>query len=417
MRCLALVLTLASSTARANGAFPDSLGLYLPGGDGSHFALATNFGLVVSNDAGASWHLVCENAVISFASLYALGPDNAIYAVSTLGLVASRDGACSFQAAAGSLTLAAVDDVFPDPTDAMHVWALARQIGDGGLIQDSALYESTDGAASFGDPRWRPPSGHVLKGVESARSDPKTLYVTSYAPGPHPYLARSTDGGASFLLVDQGALGASILRIIAVDPKNPQRLFLRVTKRDGESLGVSDDGGATVRDALDVPSALTAFLLRADGSVLVGARDGTAFRSSDGAQTFAPWTVPIHLRGLAEHAGTIYAVGDNTIDGFAIATSTDNGATFTPMFRYAQIAGPATCGNVASTCAGPWAMLQVTLQLGDGGATPSPSSMPMPKHGGCALGAPTVALAPLLMVALVIALACRRRAKWGTKRG
>ena len=317
---LAIVLVQAlSAAARADGAFPDSFALFAPSDQAGALRLATNFGLVVSSDGAQSWHYVCENAIIAFASLYTEGPDDALYAVSTLGLVGSRDGGCTWTTAQGSLTLSAVDDVFADPSDGMHLLAIARVVGDGGIAGNTSLYESRDGGLTFGAPIYTPPSTRTITGVEIARSDPRTIYLTMYQSGPHPYVARSNDGGGSFTVIDEGALGNRFPRLIAVDPTNSQRLFLRLGGGpNGDDLGISEDGGATVVSPLTVPGQMTAFLLRTDGTILVGGNTPTAWRSTDGGQSFAAWPIGLHLRGLAERAGQLYAVGDDIADHGAL---------------------------------------------------------------------------------------------------
>src|SRR5215831_1213059 len=90
---------LAPARASANGAFPDSLSILLPPDRPHEIILATNFGLLVSEDDGAKWNWVCEQAVASQARLYQMGPPptDRLLAVSPLALVTSSNGACSWQ--------------------------------------------------------------------------------------------------------------------------------------------------------------------------------------------------------------------------------------------------------------------------------------------------------------------------------
>src|SRR5204863_3436230 len=63
-RALALVGLLAlPAAARADGAFPDSMSIFLPPGRPHEMLVATTFGLLVSVDDGRRWELVCEEAV------------------------------------------------------------------------------------------------------------------------------------------------------------------------------------------------------------------------------------------------------------------------------------------------------------------------------------------------------------------
>jgi hypothetical protein len=104
------------------------------------------------------------------------------------------------------------------------------------------------------------------------------------------------------------------------------------------------------------------------------------------------------VRALGERAGVLYAVTNNWVDGFAVATSTDKGAHWTPMLRFDQIAGPLACQ--AQACAATWETLMDTLGITpDGGTTPKKSG------GGCGCSLATVEpgeLWPCVMVGLVL---------------
>ncbi len=399
-----------SARAHADGAFPDSFAMFAPADQPSVLRLATNFGLVLSSDDGMSWHYVCENAIISFANLYSQGPDDALYAVSTLGLVSSRDGGCTFTSAQGSLTLSAVDDVFADPSNGMHVLAIARVIGDAGTATNTRLYQSSDGGLTFGDAIYLPDAGQVMTGVEVARSDPDTIYLTMYQNGPHPYVARSDDGGGSFTVIDEISTGVRFPRLLAVDPANPRRLFLRLGGTDGDALGISEDGGVTVSLPLVVPGQMTAFLLRADGTILLGDNSGMAWRSTDNGATFSDWPIGLHLRGLAERGTRLYAVGDDVIDDAALSFSDDE-EHFTTILHFRDILGPLQCGNVESTCAVPWLQLEPTINPNYDGGLPDLSPVVKMGGGGCGCGLTPggVGLIPLLCVLLFGLLARRSR--------
>ncbi len=201
-------------------------------------------------------------------------------------------------------------------------------------------------------------------GVEIARSDPQTIYLTTYTSGSggyDPALVRSADGGRTWSSVDLLApLGAAIVRILAVDPADAGLVYLRATGAAAETLAVTRDGGVTFATPLTVANgALSAFARLASGTVLVGAlvnlpgggggTMGAGYRSTDGGRTFQPWTLSPqpHLVGLAERVvagqATLYLSGKNYSDGWALATSTDEGAKLTPMMTYDQVAGIKAC--------------------------------------------------------------------------
>jgi len=350
------VLGAAPRAARADGAFPDSEQVLLPAGRPDEIVLATNFGLIFSADGGASWEWTCETPLTANGRLYQLGvPPSAggpaaarILATSLWGAVYSDDGACRWDGAGGELAEATVTDVFVDRGDARRVFALGADSAG-----QEAVYLSLDGGVTFGAPLFRAPSGGHLWGVESAAGDPATIYLALEADPDHPLLARTGDGGAHWDTVDLGAaLGAGRAGLVAVDPTAPGTLFLRLSTAADDRLVISRDGGAHWMAPVVLAGALTSFLRRADGTLLVAGitSDGRAFgaRSFDGGASFAAWPDLPHLRGLAERAGLLYAAADNRADGFALGVSSDGGDHWRPLLAYDQVARIRPC--VAEAC-------------------------------------------------------------------
>jgi hypothetical protein len=353
--CLVGIL-LAAGRVHANGAFPDSLQVLLPADRPHEIILATNFGLISSQDDGQTWLWSCEQPLTNLAGLYQVGapPQDRVYALSRAGLVYSEDDTCSWSVARGSLATALATDAFPDPRNPSRVFAIANQRGDASTPQ--SLYLSSDGGLTFGAPLFSAPLDGGLLGVESAASDPMTIYLSTYRqPGIHPQLMRSTDGGAQWMTIEvESTLGANGFRIVAVDPQDPLQLYLRVIEDLGEELAVSSDGGVTLRKPASTDGRFTAFARLASGTVLVGALsngEAQGFRSTDRGLTFQPWVNPPHLRALAERDGKLFAAADNFKDGFALAVSTDEGLTFRPLMRFDQVTGINPC--VQELCADP----------------------------------------------------------------
>jgi hypothetical protein len=439
----AIMLTIVAAAlapagrAAANGAFPDSDAVLLPADRPQQIVLATNFGLVISDDGGTTWQWTCERAETSMASLYGLGapPGDRLYSRSLdVGLAVSDDDSCSWRRAGGALAAAIATDYFPDPTSAARVLAIVGAAGDGGTGA-AAVYESTDGGDSFAaTPLYVALAGAELLGVEIARSDPRVIYLSSATPGPHPTIARSADAGASWVTFDiEPSIGARTARIVAVDPTDANVIYLRVSGAGRESLAVSRDGGMTFTAPITVAGGtLSAFARLASGTVLVaglvpgdgGSTSGVAWRSRDGGVTFEDWTLaPMpRLRALAERAGTLYLAGSNYTDGWALALSTDEGRTLQPILRYDQVSAVKACVAVAcqDLCdeqAGRqiWSP-QVCNPLPDAGVDPGPPAKP---PSGCGCGAAPPARAGSGIAALLIALtalgSAARRRRRGTR--
>jgi hypothetical protein len=119
------------------------------------------------------------------------------------------------------------------------------------------------------------------------------------------------------------------------------------------------------------------------------------------------------LRALAERGGVLYAAGDNWMDNFALASSTDGGVTWKPLLRFDGICGPVQCAAVQTSCAAAWQTLvnlfeipkNVCGQTGAGGAGGGSDS-----GCGCAVGGRRAMADGGMLVALgALAVLARRR--------
>ncbi|HVR62192.1 MAG TPA: sialidase family protein [Polyangia bacterium] len=390
---LALGLWPAPRPVHANGAFPDSLGILLPADRPSEILLSTNFGIISSEDGGKTWAWSCEQVSSNLAQFYQLGPPptDRMFAVSSSGLIFSDDGSCGWSVAGGTAKTSLVTDYFPDPRDSMHVLAIA--LPNTTNLEAEGIYASNDGGATFGEPAYKAPIMGGLTGIEIARSDPHVVYAAMYeSPGIHPRIIHSGDGGLTWdppIDIEQ-YIGPSSYRIIAVDPDDPQKVYLRVQEPLRESLAISDDGGQTFAEPVHFPVQMTAFARLAGGTILVAGtqadNQGTVmplgYRSTDGGKTFSSWATPT-LRGLAERNGKLYAAADNTKDPFALGVSTDEGMTFTRLMKFSDVAGIKSC--VQASCAKSCTTLAMQQLWSASICSPPPVMQPTLKTGGCAI--------------------------------
>ncbi|MFL5307643.1 MAG: WD40/YVTN/BNR-like repeat-containing protein [Polyangia bacterium] len=350
LACLGLGFGLAA-TARADGAFPNSQNIMTPAALPHEIVLGTNFGLVISVDDGHTWTWSCEQPLNAFATLYQVGapPANRLYANSDQGVIASDDLGCSWSAATGLAPGVAPLDVFADPTDASRVFAVAPASADAGAIQE--VRRSTDGGRSFDAVVYSAAAGDHVTGVEVARSAPQTLTVTlTSGTAFTPKVAQSTDGGGHWTLHDlSGSLPSKTysISLIAVDPTNPQKLFLRAGSAAGEVVAVSTDGGATATTPVSLArGALTAFTRLDSGTLLaagVEGSDNVAYRSKDGGATFQKLPTALPVLALSARGTTVYAATDTSITPAAIQTSADEGTTWQPLMAYSDIQAIQTC--------------------------------------------------------------------------
>ena len=258
--------------------------------------LATNFGLVLSVDDGQTWTWSCEQDKNAYGAQYQMSapPLDRIYTRAGGALVFSDDRACGWSVAGGSVASATITDAFLDPTSSNRVLVVAMTAdADGGI--GYRVYESSDAGATFATLRYTAASGDIVNGVEIARAVPTTIYLTLMSGSPAvPKLGKSTDGGATWQLRDlTGALGAGVrsFGLIAVDPVNAGRVYLRVADATGERLAITDDGGATATSPVVLAGGVTsAFVRTPSGTILVAGKVGLGpvmYRSTDGAATFS----------------------------------------------------------------------------------------------------------------------------------
>ena len=90
--------------ALANGAFPDAQSILTPADRPGQILLVTNFGVIMSVDAGATWLWSCETDGNMFGMLYQLAPppSTRLFTVADQGLAFSDDATCSWATAGGA---------------------------------------------------------------------------------------------------------------------------------------------------------------------------------------------------------------------------------------------------------------------------------------------------------------------------
>jgi photosystem II stability/assembly factor-like uncharacterized protein len=361
----------APRDARANGAFPESYQLILPVDQPRQIYLATNFGLIISDDEGASWSWTCEQKETVNASLYAITapPLDRLLSLSSLaGLAYSDDGSCTWASSEGSLANVLASDYFPDPTNAMRVYAMGKDPNDDNAVPQ--VFPSDDGGKTFGAAIFTAAANLQLAGLENARTDPKTIYLAAFTNDFKPRLERSTDGGATWQEFDvEASLGTNNFRIIAVDPNDASTLTVRVIEKDGESLAISHDSGQTFTKVATIAGQFTGYARMDSGTIVVSGAlvtEGVGFRSTDGGKTFTDWTPrtesdagvldmgadggaprPPHIRALAARGGKLYAAAKNFSDDWAVGVSTDEGVTFQRLTRYDEVKSILACAQQA----------------------------------------------------------------------
>jgi len=388
---------LAVSAARANGAFPDELSVHFPASAPHRILLGSNFGLLVSEDDGASWRYACEPYVTS-GSTSSLSPANvSFYQITADGAILedsvdlrrSADVACTWPASSGSVAGSVVSDVFADPTDPGFVLAILA------AINGSSIVASRDGGTTFGAPLYT--TSDLVTSVESARSARGVVYATKVGIRGGATLLRSADWGTTWNTMATLAGAGTQPSILAIDPADANTVYLRLLAGANDSMAITTDGGQTVQVALTVSGAFTSFLRATDGALYAGQLEGNLYVRPAGATSFARRSGP-RLRCLGQRLGTsrIFACGDMFQDGFSLGYSDDGGQTFLPMMSFSQILGLLTCAPVQSACAAHWERIQGVLGIAPDAGQPRPAA-PGGSHCATVGGEPSVLLVLLAL--------------------
>jgi len=395
--------TLAPRDAHANGRLPKAHQLVFSSTDPAFVVIEATFGLFLSQDMGAHFDWVCEPA-IGYPATLNWDPPIGITATSVLagtpkGLSVSPDRGCSWQT---NLPGQIVDVVVrrDDPHSALALVSGYSGRSDAGdsLYATQVFATHDDGATwSAQGPPIEPDV--TVETIDLAASDPNTLYVGGartllQADGSIDRTAvvlASTNGGATYTateiplqLPDEYQSSAFVS---TVDPKSPQRVYVRISQATDSAsasnvarLLVSDDGAVTFRTVYQAQGALPGFALSSDGSKLFlgDATTGVLLAAPPPVGSGAPFSfaqrssTPVEC--LTWSAGNLYACTPQPQNAYLkqLAVSSDDGATFAPVFRFGCVSGPVACdtGTVASTCNAEFSGVQALVGacVDDGGA-------------------------------------------------
>jgi MYXO-CTERM domain-containing protein len=385
--------------AHANGRMPAGHQLVVSPSDPTFFVMETTLGLFVSHDRAKTFGWVCEDfigygeggkqedAVIAMTS-------TALIAGLPEGLAISSDQACSWT----RVSQQPIIDLVVSPTDPHTAMALASTmtgVGDAGenLYATTILVTHNDGAM------WAPlatpvPAGVQVETIELAASDPNRIYIGGAgrrvdADGGIERVAivlASKDGGSHYSQTTsplvppyEPARGAAF--VSAVDPANADRVYVRLGDGVVDRLLVSDDGAGSFRTAYQGVGPLTAFALTTDGStVFVGGTGGDGLQV---AHAYASDAGPglTFSRGYKDNysclrwtGGLLYGCMGEPKNSFLqeVATSSDYGSCFTPIFDFSCLSGPLACpgGSIVDVCAPVLAINTTNIGTCDDGGMP-----------------------------------------------
>lgn len=351
----------ATSAAHANGRPPSTSTITFRQGNEQHIVAGMTFGATFSHDGGATWHWMCEDAILYAGNWdpdYAYTASGAIFATTFGGLLVNRNG-CEFEPTQFGESFMSAIGLGPDGA----LYSAGAQAANPAATPpdpgDAKIHKSTDDGLTF--PVAPSPGlvGDWWTSLEVAPSNAQRVYLTGYRfAGSKQFLMfRSNDGGTSYTAMATTGITTtanSQIDIVAIGRTDPDLLFARVTYQIENAIsdGIyrSTDAGQTWTQVLMLQDEI-AVVLRANGDLVAGTRS-SGVRVSRAPSNGAVWEdLPAapHINCLVENAaGEVWACtqnfGGNQVlsDDAGIMKSTDL-VTWTKVLRYQDIAGPVDC--------------------------------------------------------------------------
>ena len=368
-----------SATAQANGRFPAAQQIAPSPHDPNVLGLMATFGVEISQDNGANWDWVCETAVGYMSNdnpMLGITQNGNLLIAAFTGLGITTNLGCTWTLPTANIG-GPVTDLVVSKSDPHTVFVLASkylaQDDAGAATYTTTIYVTHDDGATFAtvghplDPEILPAT------IEVAPSDGQRVYVsgTRRVNGvPFNVLLASSDGAQTFKETDYPAVATDAgvtdrdPYIAAVDPNDPNRVYIRQDNIDGTRLLVSDDGTATTREVWRAAGSLVGFALSPDGSkVFVGSAMDGLHAADKTALDFTAQVWKGQVLCLAFQGSRLLACS-NEASGFAVGASTDQGASWTPLLHLSCVRGPLACGpnsQVTVACGPNWPAQQQTL--------------------------------------------------------
>jgi MYXO-CTERM domain-containing protein len=361
-RLLALALAapfaLTPTAARANGKFPSADFLVAAPNDPATLLARTTFGLLLSKDQGSHWSWVCEGAALfkNYEPAVALTGSGHMVLAYIDGVGAAGPALCDYAKKPGGFEGVFVVDVSIDPDTPSTVYGVSAQGG----INVTKVYRSDDDGESWVQAGVDLPKNFLGKTLELPNGAEPRIYVSGQDTSTGAVLgriARSVDDGESWELFDVPGSGIGTAPFLgAVDPTDPDRLYVRLDGAPGQLL-VSQDAGESWTTIFTGTGFLKGFALSPDGqTVLVGGDLDGIHRASTTDFVFEKIS-EVGARCLRWEDEGLYVCGDEILDGFTLGVSQDGGDSFTSLLHLPCLEGPLDCAaetSVGAICPAEW---------------------------------------------------------------
>ncbi len=415
----ATIVFAVAHPAAANGRFPASNQLLFSPSNSQLVIERTTFGLLRSNDYGATWSWLCEDALglpptSNEDPSLALCRNDTLLAGLSKGLKVSPDTGCSWSTQGGPLAGQLVIDLDVPPGTPDTALAITSTFepdagADGGQGYVQHIFTSTDDGVHWASTGTIDPAATVTT-LEVAPTDPLRIYVSAYrgaGPARTASIFVSPDGGQTWTehqITQLDPNTETAAYIAAIDPSNEDLVYIR--SAGASRLFVTTDGAMTFQPVFSLQDQMLGFALSQDGSkVFLGGANTGLFSASATDLKFtsvvqhAPDGGPrlTHVQCLATHGADLWACSDEP-SGFIAGVSQDDGATFTAKLHLTTIGGPAQCpaGTTSSICTetdddaaipyNPFGSLCTTLGACYDAGPPLPLQLACDEAGACGSG-------------------------------
>jgi hypothetical protein len=336
--------------------------------------------------------------------MLAFTADGSILAGTFEGLSVSEDTGCDWGFAGGGLGGVYVIDLAMDKGDPSKGVLLvssdgAGDAGSGGYV--TQLWETGDDGATWTQAGVSLPSSFIGLTVDTALSDPSRVYASgSLGPPGYPagqgVIERSDDRGATWQpLFIPGSDDENLPYIGAVDPQDPDVLYVRLDGDPTDQLVVSRDGGMTWTKVFETKtpvlgdtSPLLGFAVSPDGSMVAAGGPMTGLWTAPASTLAFTQVSTMSALCLTWSPAGLYGCGDELADRFTAGISTDQGKTWTPLLHLAGVCGPLACGaesGVTTLCTALWPLMAPAI--GAPGCSGASSSSASSGAGGAGGGA------------------------------
>jgi hypothetical protein len=428
-----LLSSLLSSGAAAHGGLPQTQDLYLHPSDPDTIVASATFGLLVSEDRGATWDWVCVQSIpggrLGFVQPAVLTSDGTVLMATADGLMRGANLGCepSFVPEFESRYMA---DIVRDPTDARTLYLLESE----GTAMNR-VYRSTDEGVSWDEYGVPLPMGFL----------PERIRVTSdgylYTGGTFPPTPETERRARVFVSNDAAMSWTEVTIAIEMDERNlflleahdPGLVYAHIPGDLRDRFIVSTDHGMTFGDFDSIPAAMTVTgrpigFARTASGVYYGNTERGLFHSPDGMPGVEIDT-DVDTACLKAVGTDLYMCANGLVDGYSIGRASLPALTFEPLLEFADIAGPRACGGeVEATCDMWWDDLLRDVGRGseipdggfvadggrDGGSGPIDAAgldagTTIDDDGGCCQASPGASATSALFIAVVALLAIRRQ--------